>query len=216
MLVACDAPIGLAVPLEHRPTLAWLSLEAFTLRDGGVLAIEAEADDPRFRLPRGTYLTLDLTTSRGDSEELRLERLLCGVHWCHRVDVHAKDGISIPELEQAIRTAGGRLTFVGAFNPPSWGAAWVLNGRVPEFRDRLLLHPNIDFVDFDAPTWAGFVDDDYWQRLMGGGVPLSTAPVVARDGTLSVLVGDTVRARYIDASGGVLEQSWVIPGLNNP
>jgi hypothetical protein len=212
MMLGCDVPVAPWLALGGAPPLRPFLIDDFYLRDGGVFALTTSPEDTMLRLPRGAYLPVEVWTSRGDVEELRLARMMCGRYTCHRVTVNMKPGSSVRPLESLIQSLGARLVLVSIQSPPGWGSVWVLDGTADRFREWISLHPDVDFAELTAPFTTEPLPPD-WNRFLSGGVPIADVPVRQRDGTLSVTGGDTIYFSYTDAEGGVVAANWYVPTL---
>lgn len=210
-LFSCDSPLGPSRPFDAPPALIDFSFRDDLLRDGGALVLSSVPVDDSFRLSRGTYLAVEISTSRGDEEQLRLTPMFCGDDRCSLATLRMQEGEPLLDYEPSIRNAGGRLLRVYfSVLTGDFGSVWVTEGTAQQFAERMLSHPAVEFAQ------AVERDDFFPESLLEGALPISSATVQPRNGTLSVVAGDTVFARYVSVSGDTLARQWILPELFTP
>ena len=193
-LLSCSEPTGPPRPLDAAPEIARLSILSEVNRHGALL-VEAVPTDSSFRLPTNRFVAAIVTTSRGDTETIALQRLLCAHRTtCRRILVWMEDGHLASEIEPEVRGADARMWFAYGLA----GGVWAFGDRHSILR-RVAALPGVSAADFenvvpeDSDVDLGF--------LLAGALPFAHNAVVPGDGLLTVEDGDVVEVAYEDEFG---------------
>ncbi len=211
-LAGCDSslePTRAAVPA---PFIESLAIDFAMYRDGGVFSLYGSPFDPAFRLPAGAYVPVEVSTSRGDAEMLKLVPMHCGETLCNLIRIEMRPGASVLDFEKSIRAAGGRLASAStSWDRPHSGMVWALAGNASRVAFELFQHPAVASVMRQERYFWMMRDDS----ALRGGIAMADEPVRPLDGTLSVALGDTIFVRYTTGDVVTLRQ-WTHHGFNAP
>lgn len=211
-LLACDASLAPTRAVDAAPFMG-LARDFVVNRDGGMFSLYGSPFDQSFRLAPGEYLPVEVSTSRGDVETIRLVPMICGEHLCNLLRIEMRPGASLLDFEKNIRAAGARLTEANpTLERPESGVIWPLDGNPSRVTYELARHPTV------ASVTRHEVYHGFYYPIIGdfhGGIPMADVTVRPRDGTLSVALGDTIFVRY--AMGDFVAQSqWIQNFFNSP
>lgn len=211
-LVGCDGALAPTRAVDSAPFIESIGIDFSLYRDGGVFSLYGSPFDPSFRLPAGAYVPVEVSTSRGDAELLRLLPMHCGETLCNLINIEMRSGASVLDFEQAIRAAGGRLAVAStAWDRPHSGVVWALDLNPERVAFELFNHPAVASVERQERFFWMMRDD----AALRGGIALADEPVRPSDGTLSLAPGDTIFVRYTTGDVVTLRQ-WVHYGFNTP
>lgn len=215
-LLSCDAPLGATRAVDEAPYMASFELNHSNFRDGGVFTLAAVPFDGGFRVPKGEFIALELSTSRGDAELMKLVPMLCGATLCHEATLEMLPGVSLLEFETRIHNAGARLSSAyDARSRPQAGRVWALDGNISRVANELRRHPTVASVE-PLGMYRILPTAGHLAAILHGGIPLANVAVRPRDGTLSFAPGDTVFARYDYLDGFSREMRWFGMWFNTP
>lgn len=200
------------------PTLRQLSIDDLrtSLRDGGILYINAYPEDTAFRLDAGQRFPVEIVVSSGDRERARLYREICPFrergpfYPCFQFDVFMKTGFDVRDLADRVAAIGGRFNLVSSFN--SWAEVTVFDPEdlVSRVR-RAASWPGVAYVEFmfpfcapDAPGCSSLSD-------LTVPLPVDTGVAVPGDGTVQLRAGDTLTVLYKQPDGLTLQAQTGVP-----
>jgi hypothetical protein len=219
-LGACSDPLG--PPTDLRPRLQRLGVDelAYDFGPGGYFVVNALPADLSVVLSDHERVAVEVTTSAGDAEVVRLFRSWCPHRergWKHRCvgfSVIMEEGHTSGELVDHVAAIGGRMFL---FPPTSQtGAIMTFEpGNNLALARRALSWPGVAHAEpLSAPNcgWGGGDRCEAELRAtMEASVPVDTGAAVPGNGILEWRMGDTVTISYRQPGGGLLTVSgWVV------
>ncbi|MEX2181476.1 MAG: hypothetical protein WD771_05500 [Gemmatimonadaceae bacterium] len=204
-LVSCDvAPTAPLLAPELRPELhIYLWGDA---TDGGLIGVAAQPLDLDYRLPVGTVIPIDIITSAGDSEVVRIGFGYCHdrrkwIYECQRLTVTMRDGRDPREAEAIVRSLGGR--WIGN-DVPGRDFYYTLGSL-----DRTLLavrqYSGVRSANLHYATTEPASFEILGQYYIGA-LKFTHGGPRPRNGIVTARPGETVRARYSQPDGS--ERIW--------
>lgn len=198
---------AVALPLRNL-----LRAPGTALRDFGLLIVESSPADSGRTLSLAEFVDVQVRTSGGDAEVLRLHRRSCGadgLNDCHGLTVATHAGHPARNLWAHVRRMQAYLTFT--HDTSRSGAVWVFE---PLRRDRTLALlralPTVHHVDsVRLPTILRVGGPP--RGSLAGALPIEYTGVERGDGTLQVFPLDTITAYYRQPDGRMLLLTMTAP-----
>lgn len=210
---ACEYPFA-PEGGERNPHVSFVSFDGFSSRvaDGGALTIGAFPSDESFRLQPKQWVPIEIATSSGDVETLRLHSAICpaGERWaaytCFQFHISLAPEHDLDEIQARVAAIGGRIVTMSSS---------LVTVTMPQ--------PNILRYAREADSWPGVAWA--WTSVPGcfpgGGcpsgarlrvpVPVDFGSPRPGDRVLQLQPGDTVRVVYSQPNGGATGVELHIP-----
>lgn len=211
--IGCADPIGPIVIVN--PPLAAISFDSFesSLQDWGLVVIAAVPADTTYRPGDRERVSVKLTSSRGDSEAVRMSPYFCStgdrIEACQQLDLVMRTGYQAQSLRPVMDQIPARFLGVSVtgsvaglrvFDPDDVSRAVALLGT----------QPAVEYVGRSAllfTTLAG----PFPGAGLSGGVPMDMRLVVRGNGHVEALSGDTLWIAYQQPDGTSLSATIVVP-----
>lgn len=204
-------PSGLATPRLQALLLGG------SLRDGGILSVNAYPADTAFRLDRDRRVRVEVSVSSGDIESVGLYREFCPPRErrpqfnCFMFLLAMRTGYAAAEVADEVAAIGGRISSVSPSGTIIGVTLFDPSNLVAHAR-RARSWTGVAFTDLG---WSGGAPDlpspppfRSWLMLP---VPVDTGVAVAGDGIVQLRSGDTVSVRYRQPEGGMLGSQVSVP-----
>lgn len=206
---ACSDPLS-PRDIEH-PELRSVTIDDARSRlvSAGVLTVIAFPADTSFRLRSHQRVPIELVTSAGDRESIRLFRLVCparvrGPYFeCFRYDVLMKAGHDAREVAEFVNQLNDRLLGISASGQLASITVFDPEDQIPH-AERARSWPGVGTVQLpQGGSGPGGYASDPRGWLMAP-IRVDFATVAPHDGVLQVHTGDTVQVWYAQPSGATL------------
>ena len=184
------------------------------MRAGGFLFVEATPVDWNFRLPSDRYLTVTVTSSSGEFEEMRLRRAICGLesgqsYACRFFSVSMGSGGDVRLLQEPLAQKGARFSLIA--NPPTYASAYAFRDWQATMRYARSL-PGVQYVELVHIFALANGGQIPFAALLAGALPFESERPIANDGVVSAQPTDSVWIRYTQPAGNVETFAVVPPG----
>ncbi len=214
---ACD---GFTDPSRDlAPALVSLAIDdlASSLRDGGLLYINAFPADTTFRLDAGERVPLAITVSSGDQESLRLYRVFCpprerlaGFH-CYSFILTMESGVQATSVAGQVAALGGRFHLVSVSGRIAGVTLFDPDDLVRRARNARSW-PGVAMTELSFPFCApGAPPPCGSKSALTAPMAVDTGGAVPMDGVLQVRPGDTLSVSYRQPDGSILVANGTIP-----
>jgi hypothetical protein len=216
LAAGCSDPVGPKLVTPRVDELFFSDLPSDFVADG-VLYIHAVPADLTFRLGETERVPIELSTSAGDRENLKLFRLFCPPRErisgfdCFRFALLMRDGFNAIDLRADAAAIGGRLHRISTGGRIASVTVFE-SGDIASHARRARSWPGVGFVDLlfsgcqdFAVAWCGS------HARLTTPVAVDVGEAIVGDGILQVQRGDTVIVQYRQPSGEIREARVVAP-----
>lgn len=213
MGVNCASPTAPDRPADDAPEIQFSDFQSARLFPGGFLFIEARPLDWAYRLPANRYLIASVTTSAGESEEMRLKRSICGLesgqsYLCRFFSVSVASGSDVRELSESLARRNARFSLIA--QPPTYASAYAFGGWEATMLFAQSL-PGVQAVEVVSVSSTGSPGQIPLAALLAGALPFDRGTPVANDGVVTALPADSVWVRYSQPTGATVTLAFLPP-----